>query len=1104
MRPSPLFSTLLALTVPFGSLRAIEEGASADGVAPASDEGLNAIKSFKFDEGLQCQLWAAEPLLANPVCFTQDEKGRWYVAETFRQHKGAEDDREHAEWRDEDIASESVEDRLAYMHKHWPDPAQFTQRFATAEDRIQRVEDTTGSGVANKSTIFADGFRDAADGIGAGLVTRGNEVWYTCIPSLWHFRDTKDTGTADVKEKLLTGFGVHFSLIGHDLHGLRFGPDGKLYFSIGDRALRVKTKEGKEIAQTQSGSIMRCNPDGTEFEIFTTGVRNPQDLVFNERGDLFTGDNNSDAGDQVRFTYLVEGGDCGWRMAFQYLPDRGPWMRERPWDQKVAPSVRYIVPCVLNVGNGPSGLSYNPGTGLSPKYYHNFYLSDFRGGAAASVVHEIHLEPKGAFYTGTHRDWLKGMLTTDVQFANDGSLCVLDWVASWGGVGKGRIYKFTDPNAEKDLQKETEKLISEGMTKRSDEELAKLLAHQDMRVRQAAQFELANRGAGSIKVFAAVAADTKVSNPLARLHAIWGLGQLGKTAGALDALPVLLSDSDPEVRAQAAQVLGNYKVSSVADKLVSLLKDPENRVRFFSAITLGKLGDKAAFEPLCAMLAENDDKDPILRHGGVMGLVGCGTAPQIAAKVHDSSAAVRGAAVVALRRLESPLVAAFLNDADMSIVLEAARAIHDVPIEAAMPFLAALTANPTIKDPNILNRAVNANYRLGKLENAKALAALAGDSRMPENARKDGLEALTLWAHPDAKDRLLNQWRPIADRGDQDASAAITENAGALFKDAPASIQETLATLAGKLSLKSAADPLATLASNNKTAAATRVEAIKALAAFKDARLGDIARNAIHDQNNQVRAEGLLALAGADPSGAVKAVTDVLDHGSIADKQAALTALTQIQGAEAVAVLGAQLDKLIAHQLPQEIELDVIDAANAHDNEEIKNKLAQYQSALPAGDDLAKWRVTLAGGNVERGRKTFREKAETSCLRCHKCERAGDSIVGPDLTHIGSQKNREYILESIVYPDKQIAEGFEIAVLTLQDGSIVAGRLAAHNDKELKIETTDEKGKLQMVTVLVDKIKTRTRAPSPMPPNLIDFLSKSELRDLVEYLATRK
>ncbi len=65
------------------------------------------------------------------------------------------------------------------------------------------------------------------------------------------------------------------------------------------------------------------------------------------------------------------------------------------------------------------------------------------------------------------------------------------------------------------------------------------------------------------------------------------------------------------------------------------------------------------------------------------------------------------------------------------------------------------------------------------------------------------------------------------------------------------------------------------------------------------------------------------------------------------------------------------------------------------------------------------------------------KKEATQCLRCHKCE-TGDSVVGPDLTHVASRKNREYILESIVFPDKQIAEGFEIAVLTLNDGNVVA------------------------------------------------------------------
>ena len=330
------------------------------------------------------------------------------------------------------------------------------------------------------------------------------------------------------------------------MHGLRFGPDGKLYFSIGDRALHVQTKEGTDVAQTESGSIMRCNPDGTEFEIFTTGVRNPQELAFDEHGNLFTGDNNSDAGDKVRFTYLVEGGDCGWRMAFQYLGRPRPVDARAPWDENIAPSVRYIVPCVANIGNGPSGLTYNPGTGLSPKYYGQFLPQRFprRRERPASCT-RFTVEPKGAFFTATHRDWVKGMLTTDVEFGNDGALYVLDWVASWGGVGKGRMYKFTDPDTPtRALQKETEKLIFDGMAKRPDAELAKLLAHADMRVRQAAQFELAGAGRGSITVFAAVAADTKVANPLARLHAIWGLGQLREECQArCDSLPALLGDA---------------------------------------------------------------------------------------------------------------------------------------------------------------------------------------------------------------------------------------------------------------------------------------------------------------------------------------------------------------------------------------------------------------------------------------------------------------------------------------------------------------------------------------------------------------------------------
>jgi hypothetical protein len=68
------------------------------GVAEASNEGQLAIKKFEVATGLAVSLFAAEPMLANPVSFTTDAQGRWYIAETFRVYTGVPDASEHLDW----------------------------------------------------------------------------------------------------------------------------------------------------------------------------------------------------------------------------------------------------------------------------------------------------------------------------------------------------------------------------------------------------------------------------------------------------------------------------------------------------------------------------------------------------------------------------------------------------------------------------------------------------------------------------------------------------------------------------------------------------------------------------------------------------------------------------------------------------------------------------------------------------------------------------------------------------------------------------------------------------------------------------------------------
>ncbi len=479
------FLLFLAAITCIPSLAESPPGAYSPRIAPASDDGVRALARIRVPAGLRAELFAAEPLLANPVCFCIDHKNRFYVAETFRLHAGVTDIRGHMDWLDDDLACRTVADRIAMMKRRLGRQAGDAAR---EHDRIRLIEDTKGTGKADRSVVFADGFSHLEDGIGAGLLARGPDVYFTCIPDLWRLRDPRGEGKATERTRLHTGFGVHVGYIGHDLHGLRMGPDGKIYFSIGDRGFKVPVPGGV-LSCPDAGAVLRCNPDGSELEVFATGLRNPQELAFDERGDLFTGDNNSDAGDKARWVYVVEGGDSGWRIGYQFgtvLGARGPFTAERLWEPRWDGQPAYIIPPIANLADGPSGLAYYPGVGLPQRYRGHFFLADFRGGSGASGVRSFAVEPQGAFFKLVDSDrFVWSALATDVDFGTDCALYLTDWVEGWEKPGKGRIYKVFDPTlAGSPEVREVKELLAAGLSHRPAAELARLLEHKDMRVRQ--------------------------------------------------------------------------------------------------------------------------------------------------------------------------------------------------------------------------------------------------------------------------------------------------------------------------------------------------------------------------------------------------------------------------------------------------------------------------------------------------------------------------------------------------------------------------------------------------------------------------------------------
>lgn len=154
-------------------------------VAPASDEAVKALAGFQIPAGWKANLFAAEPLVANPVAFHIDPQGRVYVCESFRQEQGIEDNRKHPDWLEDDQAAQTVADRLAYLRKHLGDKV---REYEKQDDRIRLLSDRDGDGQADDSRVFANGFNQIVAGTGAGLVTLGNDVFYTCIPDLWRLR----------------------------------------------------------------------------------------------------------------------------------------------------------------------------------------------------------------------------------------------------------------------------------------------------------------------------------------------------------------------------------------------------------------------------------------------------------------------------------------------------------------------------------------------------------------------------------------------------------------------------------------------------------------------------------------------------------------------------------------------------------------------------------------------------------------------------------------------------------------------------------------------------------------------------------------------------
>jgi len=1076
----------------------------------------------KIADGLELSLWASDSLILDPIALQIDDEGKVYLTRANRPKHSEFDIRGHQDWMTPSIAMQSVEERRDFLHttfapeksaeNEWladlnEDGSHDWKDLAVEKEEVWMLEDSNDNGIADKATRILEDFNEEVTDVAGALLVRENDVFVGVGPDMWRLTDTNDDLILDEKTSIAHGFAVHIGFGGHGMSGAIEGPDGKIYWGIGDIGANLTSVDGEQHKYPNQGVIVRSNPDGSDFEVFARGLRNTHEFVFDAYGNIISSDNDGDhAGESERLVHIVEGSDAGWRANWQYGKYTDPenndykvWMDEKLFVPRWEGQAAHIIPPIQNFHNGPTGMTYNPGTALGKNWLNKFFLVEFVGNPDRSHIWSFDLKPKGAsFELNTDESILSGVLPTGIQFGPDGALYLADWMTGWEPKNYGRIWKLDVTKGENDLEnerKETQRLMTLDYEDQSTDELVALLSYPDMRIRKKAQFALVESGSG----FNALKDVLKEGeNQFARIHAIWGIGQIA-AEDLENAKPLvdILSDNDPEIIAQATKVLGDVKYADAASAFIPLLKHANDRVKFFAAQALGRIQYEAAVQPLLAMIEANNDADVYLRHAAVLALSRIGKTDAIVALANNPNRGLRIAAVLVLRRLQDAQVALFLNDEDEYIVTEAARAINDDwSIEKALPALAnTLTIEKFSSEP-LLRRAINAALRVGSDEALESLITFAKRKDVSSVLRGEALATIGTWAKPSVLDRVDGRYRGKIERDPNSVKQKIEKDIPDFIEDTDTEILISISKTLANLGIESHNLELFGIMKNHKSPQ-VRSEVLKALGELQFKNIEMAMQLGMQDKDQEVRttAVGLIPQLEVSKENLPSIVNPIFKNGSVREQQQLITVLGELPLEKSGDVLERLIVQAKSNRLNESVILDLIEAVEATTSETL---IAQLDDIKKTGNSIDAYQETLVGGDYRAGRRVFDRNPTAQCTRCHAVGGAGGNV-GPQLENIGNILSREQILESLIEPSKRLAPGYGSVALTLKDGQKVNGILEEETEDELTLRTSEA----EPLEIPVSRIEKRENMPSAMPA-MGRLISKRELRDLIEYLANLK
>lgn len=458
---------------------------------------------------------------------------------------------------------------------------------------------------------------------------------------------------------------------------------------------------------------------------------------------------------------------------------------------------------------------------------------------------------------------------------------------------------------------------------------------------------------------------------------------------------------------------------------------------------------------------------------------------------------MRTAAVLVLRRLAHPGIAAFLQDQDEYLVTEAARATNDDhSIPGALQALANVLEQPRFTGEPLMRRAINAALRTGSDKSLNALIQYAINASVPEGLRAEAIAALGTWAAPSVLDRVDGRFRGTVTRDPSKIRQQLLPHLEVLLASKNPNILVATCGLLVNLKIKEKNEALVTLFKSNAVPM-VRAALLPALQSLNYPGLETLTRQAMADASDEVRtaALGLLNDQLVTKENLPQLTQLVFQKGSVKEQQQLLVTISKLDPAKSQRVLENLVNEYAAGKIQQHVALELKEAIDSCGSPALKNK---WTTLLQKDDGLGKYADALYGGDGGSGWGIFHYNSTAQCVRCHRVGGNGGQV-GPALDHIASTLSRPDLLKALIHPDVRIAPGYGNITITLDNGASHTGTLLKEDANQLTLKTSDA----EPLVLPVKRIKSRKNLPSGMSPIGLS-LKKRELRDVVEYLAGLK